>query len=169
MIYEYKGNRYPDYLKTGNAMRFIAATALHFCRGRGVDVGAGKWPLPGAIPVDLADGGDAYKIDGDGYDFVFSSHCLEHLDDPVKAIEHWRSKLRTGGVLFLYLPHPDMEYWLPQNNRKHRHVFHPRDVAKMLSDLGFVDIIHSERDLAWSFAVVGFAPWAPTNSTRRPG
>lgn len=156
MIYEYKGSRYPDYLKTGNAMQFIAPAALHFCRGRGVDVGAGKWPLPGAIPVDLSDGGDAYRIDGDYYDFVFSSHCLEHLDDPVRAIEHWRSKLRPGGVLFLYLPHPDMEYWLPQNNKKHRHVLHPRDVAKMLSDLGLINVIHSERDIAWSFAVVGF-------------
>lgn len=158
MIYEYKGGTYPDYLKAGNAMQFIAAAALHFCRGRGLDVGAGKWPLPGATPVDLADGGDAYKIDGDGYDFVFSSHCLEHLTHPVAAIEHWKSKLRPGGVLFLYLPHPDMVYWLPQNNRKHLHLFWPIDVVVMLRDLGFINVIHSERDMAWSFSVVGFLP-----------
>jgi hypothetical protein len=29
-------------------------------------------------------------------------------------------------------------------------------MAQIVSDLGFVDVIHSERDLAWSFAVVGF-------------
>lgn len=28
-------------------------------------------------------------------------------------------------------------------------------MAVMLDDLGFIDVIHSERDLAWSFAVVG--------------
>ena len=27
---------------------------------------------------------------------------------------------------------------------------------KRLRDLGYVDVIHGERDLAWSFAVVGF-------------
>jgi hypothetical protein len=29
-------------------------------------------------------------------------------------------------------------------------------MAKTLRDLGFKDVIHSERDIAWGFAVVGF-------------
>jgi hypothetical protein len=29
-------------------------------------------------------------------------------------------------------------------------------MAQIVSDLGFKNVIHSERDLAWSFAVVGF-------------
>lgn len=91
------------------------------------------------------------------WDFIFSSHCLEHLTNPVAALEHWKSKLCAGGVLFLYLPHPDMTYWLPQWNRKHLHSWRPEDMETMLRDLGFVDVIRSERDLAWSFAVVGFA------------
>ena len=62
MIYEYKGNRYPDYLKTGNAASFIAPAARFFCRGRGLDVGAGLWPLKGAIPVDVDRGGDAMAL-----------------------------------------------------------------------------------------------------------
>lgn len=167
MIYEYKGSKYPDYLKTGNAMQFIAPVALHFCRGSGLDVGAGKWPLRGARAIDIADGGDAYDLPQGKYDFVFSSHCLEHLVNPVAAIEHWRSRLRQGGTLFLYLPHPDMEYWLPQNNRKHLHLFHPQDTARMLRDLGFVDVIYSERDMAWSFAVVGFLPGETHAAVRR--
>jgi len=156
-LFRYRGELYPDYLKRGNAMRFIAPTALQFCKGRGFDVGCGRWPLPGAMPVDLANDVDAYHLpDGDDVDFIFSSHCLEHLDNPVRAIEGWRKRLRGGGVLFLYLPHPDMAYWRPQNCRKHLHLFYPKDVAEMLRDLGFVDVIHGERDLAWSFAVVGF-------------
>lgn len=158
MIYEYKGGKYPAYLKSGNAMQYVAAAALHFCRGRGLDVGSGKWPLPGAIPIDMVHGGDAYKLPPDVYDFIFSSHCLEHLANPVAAVEHWKTRLRPGGVLFLYLPHPDMEYWLPQNNRKHLHMFRPDVVARMLRDLGFVNVLWSERDMAWSFAVVGFVP-----------
>lgn len=155
-LFVYEGQLYPDYLKRGGASRFIAPIATRFCVGNGVDVGAGMWPLPGATPVEMAQGGSAYDIPGEGLDFVFSSHCLEHLDDPVTALCHWRDKLKDNGVLFLYLPHPDMIYWRPENCRKHRHLFYPKDVVTMLARLGFKDIIHSERDLAWSFAVVGF-------------
>jgi len=90
------------------------------------------------------------------YDYIFSSHCLEHLADPISALEYWKTKIRKGGVLFLYLPHPEMEYWLPQNNRKHLHSWYPEDMVKIINDLGFTDVIYSERDLEWSFAVVGY-------------
>lgn len=156
MIFEYKGRLYPDYIRHGNACRFVQPFALQFCRGRGYDIGAGPWPLPGAMPVDRANGRDALDLPEGTVDYIFSSHCLEHLPDPVAALEHWIGRLRPGGCLFLYLPHPDMEYWLPQNNRKHLHVFHPRDVAKLLGDLGLANVIHSERDLAWGFCAVGF-------------
>jgi len=156
MIFEYKGGFYPDYIKHGNACQYIAPIALQFCKGRGIDVGAGKWPLHRAIPVDLADGGDALALPEGSFDYVFSSHCLEHLPNPVAALEHWKTRIKPGGVLFLYLPHPDMEYWLPQNNRKHLHSWFPADMQRLVADLGFTDVIHSERDLAWSFAVVGF-------------
>lgn len=156
MIYAYRGGLYPDYLKTGNACQFIAPAALHFCRGNGLDIGAGKWPLPGATPIDLINGQDAMHLPEGAFDYVFSSHALEHLENPVAALEHWKSRLRKGGVLMLYLPHPDMTYWLPQNNRKHLHAWRPADAARLVADLGFVDVIHSERDLAWSFACVGF-------------
>lgn len=158
MIYEYKGQTYPQYLKEGNATRFIVSAAMYFCKGRGLDIGAGKWGLPGATAIELCDGGDAMNLPDGPFDYVYSSHCLEHLADPVSALEHWKSRLRVGGVLFLYLPHPDMRYWNPANCRKHRHLFWPKDTAQMLEDLGFVNVIHSERDFAWSFACVGFAP-----------
>ena len=156
-LFTYRGVLYPEYLKGGNAMQFIKPVARQFCVGRGFDVGCGKWPLPGAIPVEVGAGVDAYHLpQGDAVDYVFSSHCLEHLDDPVRAIKGWQARLRVGGVLFLYLPHPDMIYWRPENCRKHRHLFWPKDVAVMLWDLGFINVINSERDLAWGFSVVGF-------------
>ncbi len=158
LLYEYDGALYPSYLKTGNGSQHIAATALHFCKGVGVDVGAGKWPLPGAIPVDRIEGGDAMEFPAEGLGYVFSSHCLEHLADPVSALEYWKGKLKPGGVLFLYLPHPDMTYWRPSRCRKHLHSWSPAQMADILRDMGFVDVIHSERDLAWSFACVAFAP-----------
>jgi SAM-dependent methyltransferase len=169
MIFTYKGREWPEYLRTGNACQHIAASALHFCKGRGLDVGAGAWPLHGATPVDVKNGGDAMDLPHGPtgyYDFIFSSHCLEHLENPIAALEHWRSRIypentpgrgtARGGVLFLYLPHPDMIYWRPQHCRKHLHSWTPAQMAEIVRDLGFDSVIHSERDLAWSFSVVGF-------------
>lgn len=157
MIYRYKDQLYPAYLKNGNACRFITPVALEFCKGNGVDVGAGKWPLPGAIPVELKDGGDAMNLPGlTPFDFVFSSHCLEHLANPIAALQHWKLRITEGGVLFLYLPHPDMAYWLPQNCLKHLHSWTPEAMAQIVRDLGFKRVMHSERDMAWGFSVVAF-------------
>lgn len=89
-------------------------------------------------------------------DYIVSSHCLEHLADPVSALEHWKTRLVPGGVLFLYLPHPDMRYWQTTRNRKHLHEWQPRQMARILNDIGFIGVLHSERDLAWSFACIGF-------------
>lgn len=158
MMYEYRGGMFPEYLKTGNAMQFVAPYAEKFCRGRGVDVGAGPWSLPGAVAIDVQDGGDAMRLPDGPLDYVFSSHCLEHLADPIGALHHWKSRIRSGGVLFLNLPSPDMPYWLPQFNRRHLHSWRPADMAQIVRDVGFDRVIHSERDLSWSFQVVGFNP-----------
>jgi SAM-dependent methyltransferase len=69
---------------------------------------------------------DAMELPHGPFDFLFSSHCLEHIHNPVAALEHWKTRLRPGGVLFLYLPHPDMTYWKPQNCRKHLHSWAPQ-------------------------------------------
>lgn len=155
-LFQYKGTMYPDYIRRGNAMQFIAPTALQYCHGRGLDIGCSKWPLPGAEPAELTQGNDGNDLPEGEWDYIFSSHCLEHLVNPVAALEHWKTRLRHGGTLFLYLPHPDMAYWQPQNCRKHLHTWQPAQMAEILRDLGFFGVIHGDRDLAWSFAVVGF-------------
>ena len=158
LVYTYKGRTYPSYLKGGNACSYIAAFAQEFCRGEGLDVGGYlDWTLPGARAINIVndDSFDAYHLPEGRYDYVFSSHTLEHVPDYIRALETWKASLKPDGVLFLYLPHPDMEYWLPQNNRKHLHIFHPADVEKLLLDLGFTTVLRSERDLYWAFSVVG--------------
>jgi SAM-dependent methyltransferase len=156
LVFEYKGRLYPDLVKRGNGCQYIAPIARQFCKGFGIDVGCGKWPLEGAMPVDLTNGGDAMALPVGEFDFVFSSHCLEHLPDPIGALEHWRTRIKPHGVLFLYLPHPDMEYWLPQNCRKHLHSWMPPQIIRMLADLGFYNVLGSQRDMAFGFATVGF-------------
>ena len=83
--WRYKGRFYPDYLTVGGACRAIEPVAERYCRGRGIDVGAGFWPLPGAVPVDVSRGPGVEWTVADfedaSLDYVFSSHCLEHISD----------------------------------------------------------------------------------------
>jgi SAM-dependent methyltransferase len=46
-------------------------------------------------------------------DFVFSSHCLEHIESWQQSLGEWIGKLKPGGYVFLYLPHPDCAIWHP--------------------------------------------------------
>jgi hypothetical protein len=113
--WEYKGKFYPDYLTVGGACHAIFPEALKWCKGEGIDVGAGLWPLPGAVPVDIWRGPGASKnideISAGSQDFVFSSHCLEHNFDWEEKLRDWISKLKPSGVVFLYLPHPECGIW----------------------------------------------------------
>lgn len=160
-IFSYKGKLYPDYIRRGKAHEFVEPYAKFFCVGKGYDIGGevgGNGHLANAIPINtnINDEYSAFNLPKYEVDFIHSSHCLEHLNNYIKALEHWKTRLKLDGCLFLYLPHPDMEYWQPQNCRKHLHLFHPKHIKDVLNELGFKNIIQSERDLYWSFLTVAF-------------
>lgn len=115
--WRYKGRFYPDYLTAGGASHAIFREAMKHCQGRGVDIGAGHWPLPGAIPLDAMRGpGSSRSIrdfEAASLDYVFSSHCLEHIAEWRAELAVWIEKLKPGGILFLYLPHPECAIWEP--------------------------------------------------------
>jgi SAM-dependent methyltransferase len=115
----YDGEFYPDYLCVGGNARAIRRIASQWCRGRGLDVGAGFWPLQGSTPVDTGCGpGLANRIEdvpARSQDYVFSSHCLEHIAAWEAALDEWIAKVRPGGVVFLYLPHPSCGLWRVDN------------------------------------------------------
>ncbi len=156
---EFKGEYYPEFQASGNAARFIIPFAKEVCQGVGYDIGCNReeWALPGARPIDLllTPEWNANKLPDGLVDYIFSSHCLEHVEDWVGTLDYWCEHLKFNGVLFLYLPHPDQSYWRPWHNRKHRHVLSPqllRDYFAAKS--GFWKAYVSERDLNHSFAVI---------------
>jgi hypothetical protein len=71
------------------------------------------------------------------------------------VLEYWKSKLKSGGVLFLYLPHYDQEYWRPWHNTKHKSIFLPMFLRDYMSDNGYKNIFVSEKDLNSAFIAVG--------------
>ena len=157
---EFNNKKYPHFQAEGNASQFAIPFAKHFCVGEGYDIGCNRaeWSFPGSHPIDLIfqDPWDAYNLPDKQVDYIYSSHCLEHLPDWVKALDYWKTKLKwDGGVLFLYLPHYNQEYWRPWNNRKHTHIFTPEIMTDYMKDRGYSDIFCSDRDLNDSFMIVG--------------
>ena len=159
----YAGKIYPKFQTEGNASQFAIPFAKKFCKGVGYDIGCNRidWSFPGSIPVDLVfnDDKDAYNLPDVEVDYIYSSHCLEHLEDWVAALDYWTSKLKIskgltdGGQLFLYLPDFSQEYLRPWNNRKHRHVLTPEILQEYLKDRYYKQIFVSGVDLNKSFMV----------------
>lgn len=52
----------------------------------------------------FCEGSNLATISDSCYDFVLSSHNLEHFANPVKALREWMRVLRPGGALVLVLP-----------------------------------------------------------------
>jgi len=161
-LIKYKNKQYPAFQAIGNASQFAIPFAKYFCHGRGYDIGCNRleWAYPGAIPIDpvISIDYDAYNLPEGQVDYIFSSHCLEHLSDWVGALNIWTDHIRPGGILFLYLPHYSQEYWRPWNNRKHLHVLSSEIIVDYMNDTGYTNIISGDRDLNDSFIVVGQKP-----------
>ena len=102
-----------------------------FLRGKGIDIGCGPDPIsPEAYPFDTHCGDANHILDflppGEKYDFVFSSHCLEHMFDPSSALVDWWSLVKPGGAMILTVPDEDLYeqgYWPSIFNYDHKHTF----------------------------------------------
>lgn len=59
---------------------------------------------PLVVPDVVDDGARLGSFTDASLDFVVANHMLEHVEDPIAAIEHQLRVLRPGGVLYLSLP-----------------------------------------------------------------
>lgn len=156
----HNGNKYPIFQSTGNAARFAIPFAQQVIGdGKiGFDIGCNRkeWAYPDAYTIDpeIDPTFDAYNLMPINVDYIFSSHCLEHLPDWVKALDYWKTKLHVGGVLFLYLPDYSQTYWRPWHNRKHVHSFRPDMIRDFLIDRGWGNVFVSGVDLNNSFIAI---------------
>ena len=155
ITHDYKD--YPAFQAEGNAARWIMPFAQEFCKGNGVDVGCSNpfWAYPGAWPVDIEfdDEYHAMNLPGDTWDYIFSSHCLEHLHDWVGVLDYWDTKLKEGGCMFLYLPHYSQTYWRPWNNRKHVNIMRASHIEEYFWEKDYEHVWATGKDLNNSFAV----------------
>ena len=88
--------------------------------GDGLDIGGKPDPLALYREVfsrirsvrtwDLEDG-DAQHLAGvadESYDFVHSSHCLEHLQDPTEGLRNWLRVVKPAGHVIVTVPDEDL-------------------------------------------------------------
>jgi len=143
-------------LSRHNSMQFVETDALRWCQGKGVDVGGGPCPLRGARNVDDRPDENAYAIsEEDGsLDFVFSSHCLEHLDRPKDVLVECLRVLKPGGILYLYFPHPDYIPWRKESMPKwHKHNLYLLDVLSWLEGYEVLEIV--QKDFWFGQKIIG--------------
>jgi ubiquinone/menaquinone biosynthesis C-methylase UbiE len=103
--------------------------------GVGIDIGCGDdslgqhtdtYPnIESVRPWDLPDG-DAQLMSGvadNTYDFVHSSHCLEHMRDPHVAMANWIRICKSGGYIVVTIPEEDLYEqgnWPSNYNHDHK-------------------------------------------------
>lgn len=138
-------------LPEGNEAAKIRGLIVPYTRGKGLDLGCGAWKAyPHFIGIDAGDEhgrpypdtmqGDARSLRAfaDNYwDFVFSSHFLEHCEDTVPVLREWFRVIKPGGHLVLYLPHKNFYPNIGENgsNADHKHDFLPTDIVGAMQQL----------------------------------
>lgn len=151
----------------GNETAKIRWRVLSYLRGAGLDIGCGPWKIsPHAVGID----GNFYPGAPEGskpnlrmdcsklpifadecFDFVFSSHLLEHIHDTEATLREWLRVLNPGGHLVLYLPHKNFypNIGQPGANPDHKHDFVPADIVKVMRHVcstmrGGLDLLENE-------------------------
>lgn len=120
--------------------RMLSGFYDKYINGYGIDIGCGRIDThDGADPIALVncihhdkDICDATTMDvypTNHFDYVYASHILEHLNDPVTALKNWVRIAKKGGWIIVSIPHRDLyerKKTLPSKwNEDHRYFYLP--------------------------------------------
>lgn len=119
-----------------------------YMSGKGLDIGyagytSGAQPiLPGAIGVDLnypGYDGKTLPFGNETQDYIYSSHCLEHIRPIDYTILEWFRVLKTSGYMILVLPHQylyEKKQALPSKwNEDHKEFYTPGKLLSWIEDI----------------------------------
>lgn len=114
------------------SMRYTRGDFDTYLVGTGIDIGCGNDPLKiktGKVKEWDKPQGDCSYLKGEqdnAYDFVYSSHCIEHVVCVATTLTHWIRVLKPGGCLYITVP-DYMFYekcrWPSVFNTDHKHSF----------------------------------------------
>jgi SAM-dependent methyltransferase len=85
-----------------------------YITGSGIDIGCGRTygysddfrihPSAIAHDRDICDAHHMVAYDDETFDYVYNSHVLEHLEDPITAIKNWYRICKFAGFLIIVVP-----------------------------------------------------------------
>jgi SAM-dependent methyltransferase len=58
----------------------------------------------------ICDASDLSRLSDETYDFVMSSHVIEHIANPIRALREWRRLLKPAGAAIFVVPHRDFGF-----------------------------------------------------------
>lgn len=88
-----------------------------YCNGPGLDIGYLGYEkdivpiLPSAVGIDLNTenyDGKTLPFPDNSQQFVYSSHCLEHISNRAEVIKEWHRVVKPGGYIITIVPHQDL-------------------------------------------------------------
>ena len=91
----------------------------------------------------VAEATDLGRIADESYDFLLSSHAIEHSANPLRALFEWTRVVKPGGLLAIIIPHKDGTF-------DHRRPVTPLAhlIEDLESDVGEDDLTHLGEILA---------------------
>jgi SAM-dependent methyltransferase len=81
------------------------------------------------------------------YDFVLSSHMLEHSANPIKALHEWMRVLKPRGLLLVVLPDKERTFDHRRPTTSISHMIEDHDVDRGENDLTHLEEILSLHDI----------------------
>ncbi len=132
-------------------IRFEVVPYVH---GRALDVSAGgakAFPnmisvgrFPEANVIDFPEKVECFAPEL--FDCVFSSHCLDKVEDPAAALRRWWELLKVGGYLVLYLHHRDHfpRVGLTGSRFDQKNDFVNEDVIDLMARVGNWDLAENQ-------------------------
>jgi len=95
----------------------------------------------------IADSIDLSKIKDETYDFILSSHSLEHIANPIKALKEWLRVLKANGALLLILPNKEFTFDNKRPITKFEHLIADYNLGTTEEDLTHLEEILTLHDL----------------------
>lgn len=95
----------------------------------------------------VTEASDLKAIADASYDFVLSSHCIEHLANPIQGLNEWIRVLKQDGLLVLLVPHKDGTFDHRRPVTSFEHLLQDFDANMTEHDLTHLDEILKLHDL----------------------
>jgi predicted SAM-dependent methyltransferase len=139
LVGEESRKSYEDKIRTGFFEKYMS--------GKGLEIG-GTGYLNGVVPIlDTATNIDIDYLGYDGktlpfpnesQDYIYSSHCLEHISDYNQALREWMRVLKVGGHMVISVPHQFL-YEKRKNkpsrwNGDHKRFYTPASLLKEIEE-----------------------------------